>query len=452
VVFQLELPHQWKIHNVFHASLLTPYIETELHGQNFPEPPPEIVEGDPEFEVEQIVGSRRIGKKKSLQYKIHWKGYSLAHDSWESAAQVHAPELIKWFQKTRSSHQNNATINYQATSGIPSRPRVLTPPWDYTSQAEAEGSESNVETDTDPTSGKRTRNTRTAQMENYERSLSSNNDKRTRGNPENIIIPPFFHINSCTMENNKNIPPPFTVEEIRNLDLSDIDPTLTKIYDELVRVLGEAHRDPARNASPGPLNVRPRTTVESDESNDDDARSKQTSPALTENIHPRYPYRENLGENDDLPERTYPRLYLATQTDQVSGDPRIRGKEEKGSIPYDEGTLTAQPMEVVYDDIEDEVALYPLGEDAYLDTDFLRAMGNIDNRGLAAESLCLVQLQSEFRYLEKWQKRLETREQAIHLEQGDLIQKKRAAHTRQTEVYKRLCATKAASRIVPRLI
>jgi hypothetical protein len=37
-------------------------------------------------------------------------------------------------------------------------------------------------------------------------------------------------------------------------------------------------------------------------------------------------------------------------------------------------------------------------------------MGNIDDRGLAAESLRLVQLQSEFRYLEKWQKRLETRE------------------------------------------
>jgi hypothetical protein len=70
VVFQLELPHQWKIHNVFHASLLTPYIKMELHGQNFPEPPPEIVEGDPEFEVEQIIGSRQIGKKKSLQYKI----------------------------------------------------------------------------------------------------------------------------------------------------------------------------------------------------------------------------------------------------------------------------------------------------------------------------------------------------------------------------------------------
>jgi hypothetical protein len=82
-------------------------------------------------------------------------------------------------------------------------------------------------------------------MENYEWSLSSNNDKRMRGNPENIIIPPFFHINSCTMENNENILPPFTVKEICNLDLSDIDLTLTKIYDELVHVLGEAHRDPA---------------------------------------------------------------------------------------------------------------------------------------------------------------------------------------------------------------
>jgi hypothetical protein len=90
-----------------------------------------------------------------------------------------------------------------------------------------------------------------------------------------------------------------------------------------------------------------------------------------EHLHPGYPYRENLGENDDLPMRSYPRPYLAAQTDQVSRDLRIRGKEEKGSMPYDKGTLTAQPMEVVYDDIEDEVASYPLGEDAYLDMDFL---------------------------------------------------------------------------------
>jgi hypothetical protein len=35
VVFQLTLPPQWHIHNVFHASLLMPYKEMEEHGNNF---------------------------------------------------------------------------------------------------------------------------------------------------------------------------------------------------------------------------------------------------------------------------------------------------------------------------------------------------------------------------------------------------------------------------------
>jgi hypothetical protein len=34
-VYELEIPQQWKIHNMFHANLLMPYKETELHGPNF---------------------------------------------------------------------------------------------------------------------------------------------------------------------------------------------------------------------------------------------------------------------------------------------------------------------------------------------------------------------------------------------------------------------------------
>jgi hypothetical protein len=37
--------------------------------------------------------------------------------------------------------------------------------------------------------------------------------------------------------------------------------------------------------------------------------------------------------------------------------------------------------------MEDEVATYPFGENAYLDTDFLQALGGLDDRGLAAEGL-----------------------------------------------------------------
>jgi hypothetical protein len=319
---------------------------------------------------------------------------------------------------------------------IPPRLNPLKQPRAYSSLTKAECSDWNIKTDKDSISGKRIWDVLITWTKSCKRSLSSNRDKREKQDSENIIIvPPFFHINSCTVENNENIPPPLTVEEIRNLDLSDIDPVPTKIYDELNHVLGEAryfkHRSVTENAEAGPSNIRPQTMVEDDNEleYEEDPRSKQMSPALTENIHPGYPYRENIEDNDDLPRPHYLHLYLAAQVDYVSGEPRVQGKDEKGDIPYDERPLTAQPMEVVYDDIEDKVVFYPFGEDAYLDMDFLQAMGNIDDRGLAAEGLRLVQLQGEFRYLEQWQKCLETRERAIHLERGNLIQKKRATHT-----------------------
>jgi hypothetical protein len=178
VIFQLELPHQWKIHNVFHASLLTPYVETELHGLNYPEPPPEITKGDPKFKVEQIVGSRRVGKKKTLQYKIRWKGYSPAHDSWEPAIQVYAPKLIKRFQKTESSQKNNATINYQSASGTQSRPSPLKQPQGCSFLTKAEPSKSNNRTNKGSASGKRTQGLLTTLAENKGQRSSSNSDKK----------------------------------------------------------------------------------------------------------------------------------------------------------------------------------------------------------------------------------------------------------------------------------
>ena len=80
--FQLELPPQWKIHLVFHASLLMPYKETEEHGHNFEQLPPELIEGELEYEVEQVLASRRTGhKRKMLEYLLKWKGYSQVHNS-----------------------------------------------------------------------------------------------------------------------------------------------------------------------------------------------------------------------------------------------------------------------------------------------------------------------------------------------------------------------------------
>jgi Chromo (CHRromatin Organisation MOdifier) domain len=103
VVFQLALPPQWCVHNMFHASLLTPYKETEEHGENFLQPPPELIEGQEEYEMEQVVNSRRLGRARKLQYLLRWKGYSHAHDSWQDATEVHAPELIKEYYVRKKS-------------------------------------------------------------------------------------------------------------------------------------------------------------------------------------------------------------------------------------------------------------------------------------------------------------------------------------------------------------
>jgi hypothetical protein len=105
VAYQLALPRTWTIHDVFHASLLTPYSETRAHSPNFTRPPPELVEGEAEYEVEAIIRHRLFGHHQKLQYLVKWKGYPMSNNMWEPSENVHAPELMERYHSRTPMEQ-----------------------------------------------------------------------------------------------------------------------------------------------------------------------------------------------------------------------------------------------------------------------------------------------------------------------------------------------------------
>src|SRR5579863_10118877 len=127
VAYQLELPHQWNIHPVFHASLLTPYVETGSHGPNYSRPPPDLISGEAEYEVEQIRSHRRHGRRKQLQYLLKWKGYPESDNTWELADQVHAPDLIKAY------HRRHQLEHIKASTTTPLSTTHSSPNWSRSS-------------------------------------------------------------------------------------------------------------------------------------------------------------------------------------------------------------------------------------------------------------------------------------------------------------------------------
>ena len=56
--YKLQLLNKWNIHNTFHAVLLSPYKETQVHGPNFMHPPSDLVDGEEEYEVDCILKDR----------------------------------------------------------------------------------------------------------------------------------------------------------------------------------------------------------------------------------------------------------------------------------------------------------------------------------------------------------------------------------------------------------
>jgi hypothetical protein len=107
VNYHLELPTQWSIHPVFHIDLLTPYHETSMHGANYQRPPPDLVGGEEEYEVETVLASRRFGHGKKLQYLVKWKGYPDSDNQWINKEDVFADDAIREFKSSNPDQETH---------------------------------------------------------------------------------------------------------------------------------------------------------------------------------------------------------------------------------------------------------------------------------------------------------------------------------------------------------
>ena len=129
---ELELPSRWRVHNVFHTSLVEPYRSS---GRGLRDEPIAVtdsgyvdrlgvthevgydVEGNQvleDFEVEEIMGSHYNAEGNKVLYLIKWKGYP-EESEWTEEPLEHLPRaLVRAFHASHPGAAMDARLRRRA--------------------------------------------------------------------------------------------------------------------------------------------------------------------------------------------------------------------------------------------------------------------------------------------------------------------------------------------------
>ena len=112
--FTIRLPDSMRaVHPVFHVSMLEPATPNEIPGRSEPPPPPIVIDGEPEFEIEAILDSKIDKRRRACQllYLVKWSGYEGTEDE------------TSWILATELNHAWDIVADFH--SAYPNKPRPL---------------------------------------------------------------------------------------------------------------------------------------------------------------------------------------------------------------------------------------------------------------------------------------------------------------------------------------
>lgn len=96
VAAQLDLPDGYRIHDVFHVSLLKHYKDRKSGGTYQP-PPALLIDGNAYWSVSQILRhrDRKVGKRTVREFLVSWEGYGPEYDTWEPESALRESSAVE---------------------------------------------------------------------------------------------------------------------------------------------------------------------------------------------------------------------------------------------------------------------------------------------------------------------------------------------------------------------
>ena len=101
VAYRVQLPNTFKIHDVFHVSLLRPYVA----DGKVQTPLPPIFEENASYEIERVLSHEDRGSRSRPKkfYLIKWLGYAFEHNSWEPECNLSVKILDEYWDAVAKS-------------------------------------------------------------------------------------------------------------------------------------------------------------------------------------------------------------------------------------------------------------------------------------------------------------------------------------------------------------